>query len=98
MLLMLADFFAFDADYFEKGKLNGEDMAAGEIWLGNRVESNYNYHFIGVWPHSVNFGELCYSSNPYIDLEIKLSLLLEMRSPINTFTSPYRPLRVIEFR
>lgn len=73
---IFAEFYQFGADYFEKGKLSGDDVAAklrmhlGEIWLGNRAKSNFNYHFMGVWPHSVNFGELCYSSDPTIDLEV----------------------------
>ena len=73
---LLAEFYQFGADYFEKGKLSGDDVAAklrmhlGEIWLGNRAKSNFSYHFIGVWPHSVNFGKLCFSSDPSFDLEI----------------------------
>jgi len=67
---IFVDFFKFGADYFEKGKVNGEDVAAkikhqlGEIWLDDR------WHFSGVWPHSVNFGEMCYSSDPTVDLEV----------------------------
>ncbi len=73
---LLADFYQFGADYFEHGKLNGDDVAAklrhqlGEIYLGNPEKSTYNYHYTGVWPHSVNFGELCFSSDPSFDLEI----------------------------
>ena len=73
---LLADFYQFGADYFEHGKLSGDDVAAklrhqlGEIWLGNPQKSTYSYHYTGVWPHSVNFGELCFSSNPSFDLEI----------------------------
>jgi len=73
---MLAEFYDFGAKYFREGNLSGEDVAAklthqlGEIYLGNPQKSTYNYHFSGVWPHSVNFGELCYSSDPSFDLEI----------------------------
>ena len=76
LLSIFAEFYDFGAKYFENGKLNGEDVAAklrhqlGEIWLGNRAKSKYNYHFTGVWPHSVNFGELCYSSDPTVNLEV----------------------------
>lgn len=73
---MLADFYDFGAKYFEAGKVSGEDVAAkmsqqlGEIWLSNRAKSQFSYHFIGVWPHSVNFGELCYSSDPSVNIEV----------------------------
>ena len=56
--------------------LNGVYVAAklrhqlGEIWLGNHEKSTYSYHYTGVWPHSVNFGELCSSSNPTLHLEV----------------------------
>lgn len=69
LLNMLAEFYAFGANYFRNENLSGEDVAAklrlqlGEIWLNNK-------HYTGVWPHSVNFGELCYSSDDTVDLEI----------------------------
>jgi len=34
------------------------------------LETIERWSFSGVWPHSVNFGELCYSSSEEIDLEI----------------------------
>lgn len=70
LIALLAQFYQFGADYFKNGELSGDDVAKklekelGEIWLENR------YHFTGVWPHSANFGELCYSSDPTVDLEI----------------------------
>lgn len=73
---LLAQFYDFGAKYFANGKVSGEDVAAklthqlGEIYLGNTDKSTYSYHYTGVWPHSVNFGELCYSSDPSFDLEI----------------------------
>lgn len=73
---ILAEFYDFGAEYFRNGELSGEDVAKkiesqlGELWLGNRTKSTYGYHFIGVWPHSVNFGELCYSSDPSVDIEV----------------------------
>lgn len=76
LLAIFAEFFDFGAKYFEKGELNGEDVAAklrlqlGELYLGNRAKSNYSYHFTGVWPHSINFGDLCYSSDPTVHLEV----------------------------
>lgn len=76
IMLLLAKFYDFGAKYFANGKLSGDDVAAklnselGEIHLGNPAKSTYSYHYTGVWPHSVNFGELCYSSDPSFDLEI----------------------------
>jgi hypothetical protein len=75
IMSLLAEFYQFGADYFEKGKVNGEDVAAklryqlGEIYLEN-PESQTTWHFIGVWPHAVNFGELCFSSDPSFNLVI----------------------------
>ena len=69
LMRLLARFYQFGADYFTNGELSGEDVARklekelGEIWLEN-------YHFTGVWPHSVNFGELCYSSDESVDIEV----------------------------
>ena len=69
LMMVFAEFYQFGADYFENGKLSGDDVAAklrnhlGQIWLDQ-------WHFESVWPHSVNFGELCYSSDPTINLEI----------------------------
>lgn len=73
---LMADFYDFGAKYFEKGKVNGDDVAAklrnqlGEIYLGNPEKFTYGLHYTGVWPHSINFGELCFSSDPSFDLEI----------------------------
>lgn len=76
LMNIFAEFYQFGADYFEKGKVSGDDVAAklrmqlGEIWLGNRAKSHFGWHFIGVWPHSINFGELCFSSDPTVDIEV----------------------------
>lgn len=77
---LLADFYQFGADYFLKGKLSGEDVAEklrnhlGEIYVGKATgrmhKPEFTHHFIGCWPHSVNFGELCFSSDPSVDIEI----------------------------
>jgi hypothetical protein len=76
LLSIFAEFFDFGAKYFKNGELNGDDVAAklrlqlGELYLGNQPKSTYSYRFTGVWPHSVNFGELCYSSDPTVHLEV----------------------------
>ena len=43
-------------------ELSDQDMGIGkkgDVWL-----------FKKAWPHSINFGELCYSSDPSVDIEI----------------------------
>ena len=69
LLNLLYTFYAFGADYFKEGKLSGQDVAEKmKDQLGELEVKNVIYK--EVWPHSVNFGELCYSSDPTVNLEI----------------------------
>ncbi len=83
---LLAKFFQYGSDLFTKFKeMAGgmdEDVAKmlGEIRL-TAVEQDPNevfqrrtdkgvWVFKQCWPHSVNFGDLCYSSDPSMDIEV----------------------------
>jgi len=79
-LHLLAQFYKFGWETFRDWHQNGIENMEHEIsqmlgtgtltlysGLGEVMESwTYKY----MWPHSVNFGDLCYSSDPTIDLEI----------------------------
>lgn len=69
LLNLIAAFYDFGAAYFKEGKLSGQDVAEKMKGQLGELETK-NVIYKECWPHSVNFGELCYSSDPTVDLEI----------------------------
>lgn len=74
---LLAKFYDFGALLFkeddpsEKLEQIKDSLGVGKIIMydgcGNPLEE---WEMRGLWPHSVNFGDLCYSSSSEIDIEI----------------------------
>lgn len=72
---LIADFYRFGGELFSDpaAELEHIEGKLGEIDLtlydgcGGRLET---WKLSGCWPHSVNFGELCYSSSDEIDIEV----------------------------
>ena len=77
---LLADFYDFGAHVFRRFETDSIPNLLYEIKtrLGNCVLHKYDgvgeitktWTLLGVWPHSVNFGDLCYSSDPTLELEV----------------------------
>lgn len=72
---VLADFFQFGSELFSdpESKLEHikDRLGTGELTLwdgcGQKIET---WKLTDVWPHSINFGELCYSTSDEIDIEV----------------------------
>jgi len=48
-----------------------QQLLMNKIFMGGGpLETIEEWNFTECWPHAVNFGELCYSSNEEVDLEI----------------------------
>lgn len=76
LFTLLAKFYDFGGKLFEdlKSAWPGEmeekvSKMLGEIRLTNTKDGTI-WLFKQVWPHSVNFGDLCYSSDPSVDVEV----------------------------
>jgi hypothetical protein len=79
-LNLLAQFYKFGWETFQQWSEGGVENMESEIsqMLGQGVLTLYSgigevmekWTFDKMWPHSVNFGDLCYSSDPTVDLEI----------------------------
>lgn len=75
---ILADFFYFGADVFKAWKSVDEMeekvrkmLGTGKLTMYNNVgEAMKEWQFKGMWPHSVNFGELCYSTDSTVELDV----------------------------
>ena len=81
LFAILADMYQFGAEMFKS--LDGsspphEKLAEFESRLGTVILTMYDgtgkelqeWTMEKAWPHSVNFGELCYSSDPSVDVEV----------------------------
>ena len=79
-LNLLAQFYKFGWETFAEWHRNGIENMEHEIsqMLGDGKLTLYSgigevmesWTYKQMWPHSVNFGDLCYSSDPTVDLEI----------------------------
>jgi hypothetical protein len=79
-LNLLAQFYKFGWETFSEWSRGGVENMEHEIsqMLGTGKLTMYSgigevmesWTYKQMWPHSVNFGELCYSSDPTVDLEI----------------------------
>ena len=75
----LADIYGFGAVHLKESKSPDELMSKIATHLGSGVLSRYHkqsgtmieeWRLKGLWPHSVNFGEMCYSTRADIEIEI----------------------------
>ena len=72
---VLADFYSFGTELFSEPGVHLEHIKdkLGQLDLvlydgcGTTLET---WRLKGVWPHAINFGELCYSSSSEIDIEV----------------------------
>lgn len=77
---LLAAFYDFGANLFRKFETDtipnllyeikprlGSGLLHEHDGVGNQTKS---WTFMGLWPHSVNFGDLCYSSDLTVHIEV----------------------------
>lgn len=71
---ILSDFFSFGSLLFSDPKTY---LAQIKDQLGTIVIETYDeqkltetWNLIGVWPHAINFGEMCYSSDDKMEVNI----------------------------
>lgn len=73
LLQLLGGFYRYGGELFEKFKdmANGMDEDIGKMMGEIRLTGQEGvWIFKEVWPHAVNFGDLCYSSDPAMDIEV----------------------------
>lgn len=74
---LLTNFYSFGSNLFKDPQTHLDQIKQnlGTIYINvfdqnNQEELIETWTLVGVWPHAVNFGELCYSSDDKIELEI----------------------------
>jgi hypothetical protein len=74
---VLASFYDFGADLFKNADPSEElDKIASKLGIGTLKmfgptgDLLDEWSLSGLWPHSVNFGDLCYSSSADIEVEV----------------------------
>lgn len=81
LFAILADIYQFGADLFKNWQElpPHEQLEFVKTKLGTVTITKYDGHtgtpkqewiMTEAWPHSVNFGDLCYSSDPSMDIEV----------------------------
>jgi hypothetical protein len=79
LMALLAEFYKFGSETFQKLQTEPYQMepeiskmlGTGKVTMYDGVgEVLETWTFYQMWPHSVNFGDLCYSSDPSFDIEI----------------------------
>lgn len=78
IVTLLAKFYSFGSKVFENGISPSMEtdiqsmLGTGKLTAYNRVGGTLEtWTLIDLWPHSVNFGELCYSNSSDVTLEVE---------------------------
>lgn len=74
LFLILCKYYALGSEFFDlmissKPKDVFEQFS-NKFGTGRIKKDNDSWELIGLWPHIVDFGELCYSSSPEIEIGI----------------------------
>jgi hypothetical protein len=76
LYMLLASFYEFGAGLFKTEDPSEElekikhTLGSGKVIMCDGDTPIEEWTFNGLWPHSVNFGDLCYSSSPEVELEV----------------------------
>ena len=67
---LLSNLYSYGAEFFKDPMGNWESMK-GKLGKALLEINEFDFYEIdGVWLHSINFGDLCYSSDPEFDIEV----------------------------
>jgi hypothetical protein len=71
---IMAKVYLLGSDLFEDFNKEKLEEISSKLGKGTLIEKDNSiqkiWEFEGLWPHSVNFGDLCYSSSEEVEVEI----------------------------